>query len=281
MPEIELTAGTVEYEDTGGDGPVVVLLHGVMMDESVWRDVTRDLRDGHRVIVPALPLGAHRKPLRGDADVSMLGLARLVAELLDRLDLHDVTLVGNDLGLSQVVAAEHPDRLGRLVITPQEAFDNIPPGLPGKFAGLSGRLPGGIWMAAQSLRVGPLQRSPIAFGWMAKRPIPKEVVRRWVRNALSDRGVRRDLVRYIKTTDYGVLNDTAEKLRSFDRPTLVAWASEDKVMPPEHGRRLAELIPGARHVEIADSYTLVPLDQPAVLSNHIREFVREAGHVHA
>jgi len=50
------------------------------------------------------------------------------------------------------------------------------------------------------------------------------------------------------------------------RPTLVAWAAEDRVMPPSHGRRLAELMPQARLVEIADSHTLIPEDQPAVLT---------------
>ncbi|HMH89987.1 MAG TPA: hypothetical protein VK586_02765 [Streptosporangiaceae bacterium] len=65
----------------------------------------------------------------------------------------------------------------------------------------------------------------------------------------------------------------ADGLAGFDRPALVAWASEDKVMPPEHGARLAALIPGAL-VEVADSYTLIPLDQPAELAGAIRAFTR-------
>jgi pimeloyl-ACP methyl ester carboxylesterase len=44
------------------------------------------------------------------------------------------------------------------------------------------------------------------------------------------------------------------------------------VMPPEHGRRLAELLPNARLVDVTDSYTLIPLDQPTELARHIREF---------
>ena len=39
MAEIDLSAGPIDYEDTGGDGPVVVLLHGLAMDPSLWRDV--------------------------------------------------------------------------------------------------------------------------------------------------------------------------------------------------------------------------------------------------
>jgi pimeloyl-ACP methyl ester carboxylesterase len=52
-------------------------------------------------------------------------------------------------------------------------------------------------------------------------------------------------------------------------------------MPPEHGRRLAELLPQGRLVEVDDSYTLVPVDQPAVLARHLREFVAESAPVAA
>jgi len=62
----------------------------------------------------------------------------------------------------------------------------------------------------------------------------------------------------------------ADGLSRFDRPALVVWASEDRVMPPEHGRRLAGLLPQGRLVEIPDSYTLIPLDQPARLAEAMR-----------
>src|SRR3954449_10121621 len=130
MPEIELGAGTIEYEDTGGDGPVVVLLHGLAMDGAVGRRVVADLRPGHRGIVPALPFGAHRRPMKAGADLSLRGQATLVGELVVGLGLHDVTLVQNDLGYAQLIAVDRPDWLARLVLVSCEAFDNLPPGLP-------------------------------------------------------------------------------------------------------------------------------------------------------
>jgi pimeloyl-ACP methyl ester carboxylesterase len=72
-----------------------------------------------------------------------------------------------------------------------------------------------------------------------------------------------------------VLLEWAERLRSFDRPALVMWAEEDRVMPREHGRRLAELFPRGQLVEIPDSYTLIPEDQPGELARAIRGFVRD------
>jgi pimeloyl-ACP methyl ester carboxylesterase len=279
VPDIDLSAGTIEYEDTGGSGPVVVLVPGLLMDSSEWRDVVADLAADHRCVVPTLPLGAHLHPMRPDADLSMRGLALLLGELLERLDLSDVTLAMNDWGGPQVLAAERPERLGRLVVTSCEAFDNVPPGLPGRAIGLAGRLPGGVRLAVLSLRVRALRRLPFTFGRMAKRPIPDEIFDRWIGRCLAQRAVRRDLEKYIRTTDYQELLRAADGLASFDRPALVAWAAEDRVMPPEHGRRLAELLPRGRLVEIPDSYTLIPLDQPVELARLMRQFIREPSRV--
>ncbi len=279
MPEIELSAGTIEYEDTGGGGPVVVLLHGLAMDGSLWRHVVADLRSDYRCVVPTLPLGGHRRPMRRDADLSPSGIARLVGEFLERLDLRDVTLVGNDWGGAQLLISEGcAERVGRLVLVSCEAFDNFPPGLPGRAVWLAAKLPGGLNALAQPLRLRPLRRLPIAFGWMSKRPVPHDVMDAWLRPVLTQREIRRDLVKYLRGVDKGAMLDAAERLRAFDHPALVVWAAEDRVMPPEHGRRLADLLPRGQLVEIADSYTLIPEDQPAELARALRVFLAaEAG----
>ena len=270
-----MSAGIIEYEDTGGGGPVVVLLPGLAMDSSLWRHVVRELRGDHRCVVPTLPLGGHRRPMRPDADLSPRGIARLEAEFLEALDLRDVTLVGNDSGLFQFAAADHPERIARLVITSCEAFENFPPGLPGTNLWLAAKLPGGVSISVQPLRLRALRRLPVAFGWMAKRPIPHEVTDAWLRPLLTRREIRRDLTKYLRAGKRGEMLAAAEGLRSFDRPALVIWAADDRVMPPEHGRRFAELLPRARLVEVPDSYTLIPEDQPTELARLLREFVRE------
>ncbi len=276
MPEVELSAGIIEYEDTGGSGPVVVLLHGLAMDGSLWRRVVADLRSDYRCVAPTLPLGGHRRPMRPDADLSPRGIARLVAEFLERLALRDVTLVGNDWGGAQLLIAEGcAERVGRLVLSSCEAFENFPPGLPGRAVWLAAKVPGGVNALVQPLRLRPLRRLPLAYGWMAKRPIPREVMDAWLRPALTRRAIRRDLSKYLRAAEGGEMLRAAERLRDFDRPALVVWAAEDRVMPPDHGRRLAALLPRGRLVEIADSYTLIPEDQPAALARAIREFVRE------
>ena len=275
MPEVELSAGTIEYEDSGGGGPTVVLLHGLVMNGSVWRQVVADLRADHRCVVPTLPLGGHRRPMRPDADLSLRGHGRIVGELLERLDLRDVTLVQNDHGAALALAGERPERVARLVLSSCEAFDNYPPGLPGKAVGLACRIPGGLNAAMQPMRLRALRRSPMALGLMSKRPIPHEVTDDWLHPILTQRAIRRDLVKYAGPARKRDMVEVTEGLRAFDRPALVVWAAEDRVMPVEHGRRLADLLPDARLVEIADSRTLIPLDQPAALARAVREFIRE------
>jgi pimeloyl-ACP methyl ester carboxylesterase len=110
---------------------------------------------------------------------------------------------------------------------------------------------------------------------MSKRPVPDEVMDELLEPMLTQRGIRRDLRKYLRAVDRRDTLEAAERLRSFDRPALVVWAKEDRVMPPDHGRRLAELLPRGRLVEIADSYTLIPEDRPEELARLIREFVRD------
>ena len=277
MHEIELSAGVIEYEDRGGTGAPVVFLHGLLMDETLWTSVADGLAPDHRSLVPVLPLGAHRHGMPPQADLSPRGIAALVAEFLAALDLRDVTLVGNDTGgmLVQLLMAEGPlERIAGAVLVSCDAFDNFPPGLTGRTLFRAGKLPPALFgLFMQQMRLKPVRRLPLAFGWLTKRG--DAVVKRWMRPIWRQPEIRRDTVRVLRTAaaDPNLLTDAAGKLAHFDRPALVVWARGDRVMPPEHGRRLAELLPDARLVEIEDCYTLIPLDQPARLTTELRHFL--------
>jgi len=278
MPQIELPAGTIEYTDTGGGGPVIVLLHGLLMDATLWDEVTAALAPGHRCVAPTLPLGAHQRAMKAGADLSLPGIAKLVAEFLDRLGLDDVTLVGNDTGgaVVQLLAADGAPRVGRVVLASCDAFDNFPPGLTGRTLALAGQLPPALFgLVMQQMRLRPLRRLPVAFGWLTRRG--DATTARWIKPVLAQPDVRRDTVRMLRAVfaDKRLLLRAAESLPAFDRPVLVVWAAGDRVMPPEHGRRLASLFPDARLLEIPGSYTLIPLDQPAQLAAAIGEFTGE------
>ena len=272
MNRIELSVGTIEYEDTGGERPVIVLLHGLMMDGSLWDGPIADLAADHRCLAPTLPLGAQRHPVRSDADLSLPGIARLVAEFIERLDLHDVTLVGVDTGgaLVQLLIADGAvGRVSRVVLASCDAFDNFPPGLTGKTLVLTGKLPPPLFgLFMQQMRIRAIRRLPIAYGWLTKRGDAATV--RWMRPVLTQPEIRRDTVRMPRPA-----GGAYRRLPGFERPALVVWARGDRVMPPEHGSRLAGLLPRGQLTEVDDSYTLIPLDQPARLAHVIREFIRK------
>ncbi|MFC7550033.1 alpha/beta fold hydrolase [Plantactinospora sp. GCM10030261] len=276
MPSVALTAGTIDYTDTGGDGPVLVLLHGVNMDASLWRRVVTELGPGVRCVCPTLPLGGHRRPMDRPELVTHHGVAALVGELLEALDLRDVTLVANDWGGVQFLVADGPgDRIAGLALVACEAFDNFPPGKPGKAVAMSARVPGMLWVSMQLQRFAWFRRAPGAWGWMSKYPVPAEVMDEWFRPAQRDPAIRRDLRTFaLSTPPAAELRAMTARLASFDRPVLVVWAREDKLMPREHGPRLAALFPRGRLVEIDDSYTLVPEDQPQRLAAELARFVR-------
>jgi pimeloyl-ACP methyl ester carboxylesterase len=274
MRAVELSAGTVEYIDEG-DGPPVVLLHGLAMDGELWRAVIDDLRPDHRCIAPTLPLGAHRQPMRPEADLSLRGLGVMVAEFLAALDLRGATLCFSDWNCAPLMAAESLlDRVDRLVITSCEAFENYPPGLAGRMAALSGWLPGGLAMMRLGLLARSVRRLPFVFGQMSKRGVPEQLIRRWL-EPLGRREIQHDLRKYVRDTRRGrrAMLTATDALPAFTRPVLIVWDTEGRMMPIEHAHRFATLFPDSRLVEISDSYTLIPIDQPGLLASELREFI--------
>ena len=228
------TAAGFRYSDTGGEGPVVVLLHGVLMNGSLWDEVVDSLRDRYRCIVPELPFGAHHTPMPDDADLTLAALATRIAEFLEELELRDVTLVSNDWGGAQLVISPGGSRrVANLVLVSCEAFDNYPPGLPGRLLCLFASLPAGTFLTVQLLRFRWFRNLPLAFGAMSKRRIPDDVFGSWIHPALHNRAVRRDLARYLRSVPKKEhLLEWAEEQRAFPGPVLVVWAREDKLMPP-------------------------------------------------
>jgi pimeloyl-ACP methyl ester carboxylesterase len=266
---VRLSQGTIDYRERG-EGPPVVFVHGLLVNADLWRAVVPAVAEaGNRCIAPDWPLGSHTTPVPG-ADLTPPGVAELIADFLDALDLRDVTIVANDTGgaLVQLLITRRPERIARVVLTPSDCFDQF---LPALFAPLSllARLPGSVWLLTQLMRSRSLQRLPIAFGWLAKRRIPNEFVDSYLRPSRTSRAIRADLRRFLRTIHSRHTLAAAEQLSQFHRPVLLAWAAEDRVFPVELAHRLARRLPNATVTTIPDSYTFVPEDQPAVLAKLI------------
>jgi pimeloyl-ACP methyl ester carboxylesterase len=274
---VDLDAGTIRYRDSGS-GPTIVFAHGLLVDGSLWRRVTPLLEGEFRCVVPDLPLGSHREAMKANADLTPPGVASILADFMAALELDDVTLVGNDTGgaICQLVAANHPERLGRLVLTPCDAYENfLPPFFrPMQYAA---KVPGLLTALVQPVRLRAVQKGPLAFGMLiSPENVDPDVLDTWVRPYLSDGAVRRDTIKFLRSISNRYTIEAAETLRSFDRPTLIAWAPEDRFFKLRFAERLAKEIPNARLVRIEDSRTFVSEDQPERLAEEIASFVREA-----
>jgi len=276
---VELDEGPVDYVRTGGPGPVVVLVNAALSDETLWAGVAAELT-AYDVVSLVLPLGAHRRPMSEHADLSLRGQARLLADVLEALDLREVTLCFNDWCAAQVMVAEGwTDRVARLVLVSCETAANYLPGLPGRFLGLLGRSRAGPWLGYQSMRLPLATRLPLTFGRMSDRPLPPALVRGWFGPGQRDPRIRRDLRRYVGDVPAArrCLQDAERSLGGFQQPVLVVWGEEDRVMPRAEGQTLADRFAAGRFVLVPGAGTLVPLDQPVRLASLVRDFAGSRG----
>ncbi|MCH9669183.1 MAG: alpha/beta hydrolase [Actinomycetia bacterium] len=277
MKTVEIPAGTLEYRDEGDpSGPPVVLLHGLLMNDTQWSLALPLLPQAFRYLLPVLPLGGHRKPMRDDADLSLPAMVGLVADLLDALDLDDVTLVVTDWGGPIFLTDLGRDRrVSRLVLCPAEAFDNFPPGFPGKVTWVATRTTGTLKLAMKQMRFGWLRNRFFMFGMMAAKPIPDAIMSDWVAAGIADRRIRRDLLKYTRSNFVGRdLDRATRRLADFPGDVLVLW-SRNRVMPVAHAKTIAELTGGTlRYVD--DAKVLIMLDQPEQTAREIGAFLNSA-----
>src|SRR4051795_3526054 len=264
--QVRLPSGTVGYHDIGS-GPPLVFVHGLLVNGALWSKVVPLLSDRYRCIVADWPLGSHSIPL--GTELSPFRVADMIGEFISELGLEDVTLVGNDTGgaLCQMFVVRRPGVVKRLVLTNCDAYDQFPP-QPFKYLSIVPRVPGAISVLAQSMRLRPNRRLPIAFGWLAKR-LPRDVEDTFVDPVIRDKGIRDDARSFLLAMDKNELIATARRYGEVEIPVTLAWGEDDKAFKIDWAERMARDFPNATLVRIADSYTFVALDQPERLAEVI------------
>jgi len=268
--EVELPQGTIRYREVG-EGEPIVFVHGLLVNGDLWRKVVPLLSDSYRCITPDWPLGSHSVPVSPDADLTPTGVAQLIADFLEALDLRDVTLVGNDTGtaLTQIAATEHPERIGRMILTTGDAFNNFPP-VPFKPLIALGYVPPVLALLEKGLRPNAVRRASLMYlAHTLKDPAILESYAGQAKHA----PIRRDVAKVLKNARSRYTKAAAEKLSDLKVPALMVWATEDKFFPNKHAYQLADVIPDARVVEISDSYAFVSEDQPERTPKAIAEFM--------
>ncbi|HTI76218.1 MAG TPA: alpha/beta hydrolase [Mycobacterium sp.] len=270
---VEVPAGAISYRERGSGTPIV-FVHGVAVNGDLWRRVVPGLASSYRCIAPDLPWGSHSIPLKPDTDLSLPGMARIVADFLTALELDDVVIVANDTGgaVAQALVGRHAERISRLVLTSCDAFEKFPP-TPQKYLELTARSRLLTSIVAYTAKFKLIQRLPTAYGYVTSRPMPPDIMRSYTDPVRLNPGVRRDFRRMLRAVDTKYTFEAAERLTTFDKPALVLWAENDKIFPREHGRRLAELLPRGEFALIPDSRTFIPEEQPVLLTTAIEDFL--------
>ncbi len=272
--EVQLGQGMVRYREMGKGAPIV-FVHGLLVNSALWREVIPPLAQHYRCIAPDLPLGGHRVPLNLDADLSPGGVAKIVADFMEALNLRDVTLVGNDTGgaICQIVVSRPPERLSRLVLTNCDAYEAFfpTPLMPfhygPKYLGQSF-----IDILAWTLRARPAQR--ILMWTVAARKMDTAVLDAYMKPLIQNLGIRRDVTRFLRQVSNHYTLDAARTFGNFERPVLIAWGENDLFFSSKLAHRLQQDFPNATLNFVPNSRAFIPEDKPEQLAAMIHDFVQ-------
>jgi pimeloyl-ACP methyl ester carboxylesterase len=274
LRSVELAAGRLDYFERG-DGPLLVFAHGWLANANLWRNLVESLAARFHCVVLDLPLGSHRRAMNSTADLTPAGCGELIAETLAKLDLRDVTLVGNDSGgaYSQIATASHPGRVARLVLNSCETpYDRFP---PPPFDGLPevAKDPAVLGQLFEALRDRGVRSTPPAYGLLIKHPIDDLVSDSYALPSVSDPEILRDTGKVMSTATSDPVHTAGRKLiASFERPVLFAWGSEDRVFSLANAERYAAELTDGQVALIDDAYSFTPEDQPLRLADAIERF---------
>ena len=274
----ELSAGTISYrvyDANDGRGETVVFVHGFAVDGRIWEPVALRLAAaGLRCIVPTWPFGSHTTPMKPEADLAPPAAAKLVLEFIAALDLYDVTIVGNDSGgaVTQMAVTTDASRIGRLVLTNCDSFDNFPPGIF-KPLGKLARIPGAGFSLAQAMRFEPFIRAPFGYRDLTATKLPTELLRSFLAPLITDRRIRRDAMKFFGAADTRDSLAAAAKLPELDLPALLVWGTADTLFPISDAESLQNALTDATLVKVPDAKVFVALDQPDAVARAITEFV--------
>lgn len=256
----------IAYLDEG-DGPPVLLIHGIPTSSLLWRDIIPALARTHRVIAPdMLNYGKSDKPER--ADVSIAAQARLMVGVLDALGIARADVVSHDIGggVAQIIAVRHPERVKKLVLSSAVCFDSwpipefTPLQQPNSEAGMSldafidmlrGFLPAGVHRA-ESLTEEAM--SIIMAPWS------------------SEEG-KRALFRNFRRLNPEYTQAIAGELTRLDHETLVLWGREDPFQKPAYAEKLQNAIPNARLTWIDEAAHWIMEEKPDEVAAALTEFL--------
>jgi pimeloyl-ACP methyl ester carboxylesterase len=259
---------------TGGQGPVLVLVHGIASNSGAWRDVLPWLAQHFTVLAPDL-LG-HGQSAKPRGDYSLGAYASGVRDLMVALEYDRATFVGHSLGggVAMQLAYQFPERCERLVL--------VSSGGLGREVHLllrAAALPGSEYVIPVLAAPAVLRAGAALGGLLGRLGLrPGSDLAEFARGygSLSDVETRQAFIHTLR----GVIDPGGQRVSARDRlylaaevPTLIVWGSRDHIIPVAHGRRAHAEMPGSYFLEIPDAGHFPQLDRPAELVEALVTFI--------
>ncbi len=270
---IDLPFGPCDVHRSGSGVPLL-MVHGALVDHTLWDRIVPGLEPAADMIRPDLPIGAHRTPVTRRDLLHPEAIADSLARLLDALGVDQAAVIGSDTGgaLAQIFTARHPDRVKGLILTSCDAFDHFPPTIIKLLLPMLA-IPGGIDAIANLYRSKRVRRSFMGAGLLLNHPVDDTIVKPWLRRLVDSHENRKDVRAFLRASRPKLAHAAARELETFPRPALIAWSRGDRLFPDADGERLARTIPDCELHWIENTRTFSMIDQPDALVALIRPFL--------
>ena len=246
-----ISDGKFRYIDSQGDGPTLMLLHGLFGALSNFEGIIQGFGESYRVVVPMLPI--YELSIR---KTGIGGLRDYVAEFVKHMQLDQLNLLGNSLGghIAQIYTLDHPDRVNSITLT-----------------GSSG-----------------LFESAMGSGFPKRGD--REYIRNKVGNVFYDPATanealvdevfdittnREKALRVVMTAKSAVRHNLTDKLHQLTQPVLLVWGKQDEVTPPFVAEKFHELLPDSRLVWVDKCGHAPMMEHPEQFNQILREFLAE------
>jgi len=256
----------IAYFDEG-DGPPVLLIHGIPTSSLLWRNIIPGLTGARRVIAPdMLNYGWSGKPER--ADVSIAAQARVMLGVLDALGVRRADVVAHDIGggVAQIMAVQRPERIGKLVLSNSVCFDSWP--IP-EFKPL--QAPDAESQMSLDAFVS-MMREFLPQGVHDSQSLSEEAQEIMLAPWSSEEG-KRALFRNFRRLNPEYTQAIASALPHLDHKTMVLWGRHDPFQKPEYAEKLAATIPHAELRWIDDGAHWLMEEKPQAVADNLRAFL--------
>jgi len=264
--KIRTFAGDIAYLRTG-QGPPLVLLHGIPSSSYLWRDVIEPLSATFEVLAPDL-LGYGDSDKRMDVDLSIAAQARYVVAFMETIGVHQAAVAGHDIGggVAQLLAVDEPQRVARLILIDSIVDNNWP--IPD-----IARLKEPAWdqiMVNIDLRRG--LRKGLEAGVVTPGRVTDEMVDEWTR-PFQDLGGRRAYLRAARSLNNRDLTSRAKHIDEIETPTLILWGANDAFLEPAWAETLHDRLRESTVQIIDPGGHFLPLDRPDAVVEAITRFL--------